>query len=180
MIIQEDNMDNPVLKAIADRRSIRSYKAEKVTREQIDIILKAGQEAPSARNSQPWHFTVVQDEAILKMIYEETKKAAKEELADIYHGAKTVIFISCDPAARWARLDSGIAVQNMALAAHAIGLGTVILGRPDAAFTGSRGAELNKLLKFPEGHAFAVSIAVGIPAGTKDAHPMEPGRIAYI
>ena len=173
-------MENPVLKAIADRRSIRSYKDEKVTREQIDTLLKAAQEAPSARNTQPWHFSVVQNEAILKDIYEEAKKNMNEEISDIFHGAKTAIFLSCDPVTRWGRLDCGICVQTIALAAHSIGLGTVILGKPEAAFTGKRGAELNKLLKFPEGHAFAVAIAIGVPAGTKDAHPVEPGRITFV
>jgi nitroreductase len=173
-------MDNPVLKAIADRRSIRSYNDVKVSREQIDILLKAAQEAPSARNTQPWHFSVVQDEAILKDIYEEAKKNMKEEMSDIFHGARTAIFLSCDPVSRWARLDCGICVQTIALAAHSIGLGSVILGRPEAAFTSNRGAELNTLLNFPEGHAFAVAIAVGVPAGTKEAHPIEPGRITFV
>ena len=173
-------MDNQVLKAIADRRSIRSYKEEKVSREQIDILLKAAVEAPSARNAQPWHFTVVQNEALLKEIYDEVKANMKEDIANIFHGAKTVIFLSCDPDSRWGRLDFGIAVQNIALAAHAIGLGTVILGRPEPAFTGQRGAEFDKKLKFPEGHKFAVSIAVGHPAGTKDAHPVEADRISFV
>ena len=173
-------MDNQVLKAISDRRSIRSYKDEKVSRDQIDILLKAAVEAPSARNAQPWHFTVVQNEALLKEIYDEVKASMKEDIANIFHGAKTVIFLSCDPDSRWGRLDCGIAVQNIALAAHAIGLGTVILGRPEPAFTGPRGAEFDKKLKFPENHKFAVSIAVGIPAGTKDAHPVEADRISFV
>jgi nitroreductase len=71
-------------------------------------------------------------------------------------------------------------VQNIALAAHSLGLGSVILGLPDAAFTGSRGDHFNKLLKFPENHVFAVAIAIGVPNATKEAHPIEPGRIDYI
>ncbi|MCL2093123.1 MAG: nitroreductase [Treponema sp.] len=173
-------MSNPVLQAIADRRSIRSYTDQKVSKEQIDTLLKAAQEAPSARNSQPWHFTVVQNEDLLKEINDEVWASLNEKGGDIYHGAKTVIFISSDPVARWARLDCGIATQNIALAAHAIGLGTVILGRPEAAFTGKRGEELNKKLKFPQGQAFAVSIAVGVPAGTKDAHPIEADRVSFV
>ena len=173
-------MDNPVLRAIAERRSIRSYKDIKVTREQIDVLLKAAAEAPSARNSQPWHFTVIENPDLLAEINKEVISVVKEDLGNIFHGAQAAIFLSCDPVSRWARLDCGIAVQNIALAAHSMGLGTVILGRPDAAFTGPRGDYFNKLLKIPEGKSFAVAIAIGVPAGTKEAHPMEPGRITFI
>jgi len=173
-------MDNPVLKAIAERRSIRSYKTEKVTREQIDILLKAAEEAPSARNSQPWHFSVVQNPALLAEISAEVNSVAKETLGNIFHGAQAAIFLSCDPKSRWARIDCGIATQNIALAAHSIGLGTVILGRPEAAFTGPRKDYFNKLLRIPEGSAFAIALAIGIPAGSKEAHPVEPGRVSFI
>ncbi|GHV09979.1 NADH dehydrogenase [Spirochaetia bacterium] len=172
-------MGNPVLTAISERRSIRSYKADKVTKEQFDILLKAAGEAPSARNSQPWHFSVVQKSAILAEINAEAGKNLNRE-GDIFHGAPAAIFLSCDAASRWARLDCGIATQTIALAAHSIGLGTVILGLPDAAFTGERGDYFNKLLKFPVGHSFAVAIAVGVPAGTKEAHPVEADRITFI
>ena len=91
-----------------------------------------------------------------------------------------MIFISCDAGSKWGRLDSGIATQTIALAAHSLGLGSVILGLPDPAFTGPQADYFKKLLKFPEGHEFAVAISIGIPATTKDAHPIQPDRIDYI
>jgi nitroreductase len=169
-------MINPVLSAIAERRSIRGYTDEKVTREQIDTLLKAAQEAPSARNSQPWHFSVVQDPRILK----EINAGASGGAEDLFHGASLAFFLSCDAAARWARLDCGIAVQTIALAAHSIGLGSVILGTPEPAFTGPRKDYFNKLLQFPQGYSFAVAIALGVPNGTKEAHPVLPDRISFI
>jgi nitroreductase len=177
---KEHNMANSVLTAIAERRSIRKYKAEQISRDQLDALLKAAVEAPSAGNKQPWHFSIVQNQDIIKDINTEASKAAGKDLGDIFFSAPTVIFISSDPASRWGRLDCGIATENIALAAHGLGLGTVILGRPDAAFTGPEGPRFGKLLKFPEGHSFAVAIAVGIPDTTKEAHPLEPGRIDYI
>jgi nitroreductase len=174
-------MGNPVLTAIAERRSIRSYKGDKITREQFDILLKAGGEAPSANNSQPWHFSVVQNRAILEEISAEVGKNLKSDVGDLFHGAPAAIFLSSgDANGRWARFDCGIATQTIALAAHSIGLGTVILGMPDPAFTGPRGDYFNNLLKFPAGHSFAVAIAVGVPAGTKEAHPVAPGRIVFV
>jgi nitroreductase len=173
-------MGNPVLQAIADRRSIRSYKDENVTGEQFDILLKAALESPSARNAQPWHFSVVRNPALLREINEEVIKNLDKDLGDIFHGAKTAIFLSCDAESRWGRLDCGIAVGNIALAAHSIGLGSVILGMPEAAFTGPRGDYFNKALKFPQGHSYAVAIALGVPAGSKEAHPQEKDRITFV
>ena len=173
-------MSNPVLQAIADRRSIRPYKDEKIAREQIDILLKAAQEAPSARNSQPWHFSVVQDPLLLKEISDEASKVAEEDWGDIFFAAPMAVFLSCDATSRWGRLDCGIAVQTIALAAHSLGLGSVILGRPEPAFIGPKADHYKKRLKFPETYSFAVAIAIGIPAGTKEAHPIEPGRISFV
>jgi len=173
-------MENPVIKAIAERRSIRSYKSEQVKREQLDVLLKAAEEAPSARNLQPWHFSVVQNRSILDEVNEEVKKNFDGEVTDIFHGTSTAIFLSADSLSKWGRVDCGIAVQNIALAAHSIGLGTVILGMPAHAFNGPKEDHLNKLLKFPQGHKFVIAIAIGVPAGTKEAHPIEPGRITFL
>ncbi|MDR3230214.1 MAG: nitroreductase [Synergistaceae bacterium] len=172
-------MSNPVLAAIADRRSIRGYKAEKVTKEQLDALLKAAVESPSARNSQPWHFSVVQNPAIVAEVNAEAVKNLSRD-GDLFYAAPLVIFVSCQAEDRWARLDCGIATQTIALAAHALGLGSVILGLPDAAFTGSKGEYFNRLLKFPEGYSFAVAIAIGVPATTKEAHPVAPGKIDHL
>ena len=175
-------MSNPVLEAIAARRSVRGYKPEPLTQEQLDILMHAAEQAPSARNLQPWHFTVVRNKDLLKEISDETNKQMKREpAADVFYGAPAVIFLSSDPEAhQWSRLDCGIAVENIALAAHAIGLGSVIIGICYMAFDGERGAEFSKRLQFPEKYSFAVSIAVGVPTTTKEAHPVEPGRIDYI
>ncbi|MCL1849589.1 MAG: nitroreductase [Clostridiales bacterium] len=175
-------MTNPVLEAIADRRSIRGYKPEQITKEQLDILLKAANEAPSARNSQAWHFTVVQNKDIIKEVVDEANaKLNRDASADIFYGAPTVIFISCDPDAHpWARLDCGIAVENIALAAHSIGLGSVIIGMAYVALDGDKKEHFSKLLKFPEKFTFAISIAIGVPDMTKDAHPIEAGRIDII
>ncbi|MCL2548826.1 MAG: nitroreductase [Symbiobacteriaceae bacterium] len=172
-------MTNPVLQAIADRRSNRGYQPEQITKEQLDILLTAAQQAPSASNKQPWFLSVVQNQEIVKEVNEEASKIHGRE-GDIFYGAPTVIFVSCDRSTRWGLHDCAYAVQNIALAAHAIGLGSVILGLPDAAFTGPRKDYFNQLLKFPEGHGFAVAIAIGIPTVTKDAHPIHPDRVVFL
>jgi len=176
-------MGNPVLTAIADRRSNRAYKKDPLTEEQLNIILTAAVQSPSARNAQPWHFTVVKDKALLGEINAEVKKNTDRDLNDIFYGAPAVIFISANvhgPTPKWARLDCGIAVQTIALAAHSIGLGSVILGMPDAAFLGDKKDYFDKALQFPKGYEFAIAIAIGAASDTKEAHPVEPDKIAYV
>jgi len=172
-------MTNPILAAIADRRSNRGYKPDQIAKEQLDAILAAAGQAPSARNAQPWHFTIVQNQSVIKEVDDEANSILNRTVG-IFYGAPTVIFISCDSSSKWSRLDSGIAAQTIALAAHSLGLGSVILGLPDAAFTGARADYFKKLLMFPDTHEFAVAIAIGIPTATKEAHPVEPDKITII
>ena len=174
-------MENQVLTAIADRRSIRAYKDQEVTQEQIDRILEAAGQSPSARNGQPWFLSVVRNQELIKEINSEIIKNSGRDQTDIFYGAPLVIFISCDyPNNKWAMIDSGIIVQTIALAAHSLGLGSVILGYPAYAFEGEEADKIKDLLKMPDGYVFAIAIAIGVPATTKDAHPVLPDKICFI
>lgn len=181
-----------VMEAIETRRSHRAYKPDPLTREQLDILLKAALASPSAVNRQPWHFTVVQDQVLLQKIHDAAAEdMMKKSEADrsprfadkafhIFYHAPAVIFISGDKDFIWSQIDCGIAVQNIALAAESIGLGSVILGLPRGAFLGAHGDELRSALSFPEGHDFAIAIAIGVPTDTKAAHPAKPDRVTFI
>jgi len=185
-------MNNPVLNAIDERRSMRAYTQEPVSKEQLDLLLSAALSSPSARNSQPWHFTVTMNQELIQKI----NQAALEQLmqgADpkavermsqpgftIFHGAPLVIFISADSSGRYAILDCGIAVENIAHAAHSLGLGSVILGLPKAAFEGPEKDVLEKELAFPHGLSFQIAIAIGHPAAGKEKHPIAEGKITII
>ncbi len=173
-------MPNPVLTAISQRRSIRKYEKTPLTKEQIDTLLQAALEAPSARNAQPWHFSVVQSAEILAELNAESAKNTGNASMNIYFDAPCVIFLSCVKSGRYAVLDCGIAVENIALAAHSMGLGSVILGMPDSAFAGDKKEYFEKLLKFPEGYEFTIAIALGVPATTKEAHPIGENKIDFI
>jgi len=52
---------NDIIDAMKNRRSIRAYEAKPIPREVLNTIIEAGNEAPSAMNSQPWRFVVVED-----------------------------------------------------------------------------------------------------------------------
>ena len=185
-------MENGTLKLIASRRSHRAYEKTPLTAEQIDAILKAAVESPSAVNRQPWHFTVVRNQKLLdemnEAVWEQMMLKNPENRSprfqdgnfNVFYHAPTVIFISGMPDNPYTLIDGGIAVENIALAAESLGLGSVILGMPRDAFAGDRAEEFKKALHFPEGWDFVIAIAIGVPADTKAPHPVAPGKISYV
>lgn len=185
-------MSNPVLETIAARRSHRAYQDTPVSQEHIDLLLKACLESPSAINKQPWHITVVRNQDVLSELNaairaqvmaraenERSPRFADDRFHVFYH-APVVFFLSGDPNWRYSALDCGIAVQNIALAAESLGLGSVILGMPRDAFSSERAAEFEEKLGFLPGEKFMIAIAVGHPADDKPAHPIAEGHITYV
>ena len=185
-------MENQTLALIANRRSHRAYEKTPLTQAQLDALLKAAVESPSAVNRQPWHFTVVRNQALLdemnRAIWEQMMKRRPEMRSrrfedsnfHVFYHAPTVIFISGMPDNSYTPIDGGIAVENIALAAESLGLGSVILGMPRDAFAGERAEEFRRALHFPEGWDFVIAIAVGVPADTKDAHPIGADKISFV
>lgn len=184
-------MSNETLRLISARRSHRAYESTPITEEQLNAVLRAAVESPSAVNRQPWHFTVVRNQELLdemnRAVWEQMMKrdAGKRSprFADctfhVFYHAPTVIFISGMPDNPYTPIDGGIAVENIALAAESLGLGSVILGMPRDAFAGEKADEFRKALHFPQGWDFVIAIAIGVPADTKDAHAVKEDRISY-
>jgi len=115
-----------VIEAIMNRRSIRKYTAEKVTDDQIELLLKAGMYAPSAVNKQPWHFIVFRDRNIIKEIINIHPNSYMLKDSDV------AILVCWDENLQHDRgygpVDCSAATQNILLAAHGIGLGAVWIG----------------------------------------------------
>lgn len=162
-----------ILEALEQRFSTRGYTAEKLTEAERDTLIRAGLQAPTAANRQEIHITVLDgDNPILEEI-----EAEKNALANIqnpahnfYYEAPTVMILSGDKAMAWSAVDAGIAVQNIALAAEGLGLGSVILGCIKAALNGEKSEYFSKALRFPENYGYQVAIAVGHKAVTKAPH----------
>ena len=176
-----------VLKVISNRRSHRKYKADQISEDALNKILRAGLESPSARNHQPWHFSVVQDAALLQEIHDEAarvlgKDGQRFEDSDfqIFYHAPTVVFLFGEQEFAWTQVDCGIAVENMALAAEGLGIGSVILGLPKPAFMGEKADELRGRLQCPEGYDFVIALALGYSTDTKDPHDLREEKISRI
>lgn len=160
-------MMNNTIQSIEGRRSIRMYKPDQISQKELDVLLHAGVWAPSARNKQLRHITVVQNSQLLDEFSVQTLQILNidREGYHLFHRAPAVLVLSAEVEAEYRCEDIGIMTQSICLAAQSIGLGTCILGLPQALFLSPGGAPFIKKMGIPEGYEPILSISVGYPTG---------------
>ncbi len=114
------------LEALLTRRSVRRFTDEIVTEVQIENMLRAAMQAPSACNQQPWHFIVVDRRELLNQIREI------HPYAQMLKEARLAVIVCAQETLQtcpgfWVQ-DCSAAMENLLLAAHAQGLGAVWVG----------------------------------------------------
>lgn len=144
--------------------SERNYTTVPVTDQQLDVILKCGIKAPSARNNQPWKFTVVRDTASMREI-----------INNIVTG-NVIIIVSgqVSQTGTTPDFDCGLAAENIFIAAHALGLGARIYGSPAGALNAKKEA-----FQIPEGYKAIVAIRIGNVEKGPDASSGATPRKAF-
>ncbi len=154
---------------IKTRRSVRKYEDTPVDDDKLNTVLDAVKWAPSWANTQCWEIIVIKDPAIKQKLQDclppkgqPASKAVvqapvllavcgKLESSGYYKGQVTTKF------GDWFMFDLGIACQNLCLAAHGLGLGTVMVGLFDH-------DKAKNVLNVPDGYELAVLIPLGYPA----------------
>lgn len=185
-----------MLKAIFDRRSIRSYEDEPIDRETLNYLLHCAINAPTARYLQPWYFAAVTNKALLDEFNADFHKAygnyrphSTTPMSRDYHlffHAPAVVFAYLDTVrgdSRYSRLDCALAVENIVLAATDLGLGSVVLGYPVTMLT--EHPDLNekyrKLFGVPEQHEPVLAVALGKRKGELPApRPRDESRFHIV
>ncbi len=132
-----------LLEAIRTRRSIRRYKSTPVDDKTVELVLEAARWAPSWKNTQCWRFIAVRDNNIKSQLANIT--TFNNPSTDAIRNAPVVI-VACAELGKsgysdgqqasdkgdWYMFDVALAMQNLVLAAHSLGLGTVYNGLFDA------------------------------------------------
>ena len=143
---------------ILSRRSIRRYESRDIPGDVLDKILDAGRQAPSAANRQPWHFIVVTDY--------EIKKELSKGLFSRFLKDSPVVIVGCAEATlvagRWSIISTAIALQNMVIAAWALGVGSCWIGD-------FKEEKVKKLLNIPDKWNIVALVTFGYPA--ESPHP---------
>jgi nitroreductase len=177
-----------VLDAINGRRSIRKYKSDPVDDKTVELVLEAGRRAPSWANSQCWRFIVVRDRQMKSKVADtlfRTPGGFENPAIRAVNTVPVLIVVcaqmgksGCSPDGEfatekgdWYLFDSALAIQNMLLAAYALGLGTVIIG----AFDAPRAAEI---LGVPDGYSLVTLFPLGYP--DEDPGPRPRKELAEI
>ena len=151
---------NPVLKSIMTRTSIRQYTDEPVSKADIEALLRAGMAAPTAVNKQPWHFVAVTDKAKLKELAGNRGRMLEQCALAIVVCGNMEKALSGKGQAYWIQ-DCSAATENILLAAHALGLGAVWTGVYPM---DERVAAVSKAVKLPETIIPLCVIVIGHPA----------------
>lgn len=164
-------MDNAVLQALKTRRSIRSFKPEQITDDELKAVLEAGTWAPTAMGYQdPW-IVAVQNPALLERISRMNRQVWGRDI-DPFYGAPTYVLVFASDPEKWKNgvPDGTLVLGNMMLAAHAIGLGSCWINREREMFATDEGRALMAELGLPEGLIGVGALALGYPA----APPRDP------
>lgn len=161
---------------IKTRRSIRKFTNDKVTKEEFEELIALSSFAPSWKNSQTSRYTVVLDEEIKEKIAKECMMNHEGNENTIL-GAPAIIILTTvnsrsgyerdgsfttSKETHWQSFDAGIAAQTLCLAAHTLGLGTVIMGIYDE-------ENVAEVLNIPEEQSVSAIIAIGHPVEIPDA-----------
>ena len=164
-----------VIEAIKTRRSIRKYKSTPVDGKTIELVLEAARWAPSWKNSQCWRFIVVRDSKIKNKLADTLIAVSADRpnrAAEAIRQAPVVI-VACAELGKsgyyareprepvtdkgdWYMFDVALAMQNLVLAAHSLGLGTVYIGAFDA-------KKVASILGVPEGFCVVSMTPLGYP-----------------
>jgi len=159
-----------VIDVIKGRRSIREYSKEEVLDDTVRMLIDAAGWAPSAGNLQPWDFIVVR-------LNQQKKRLAKAAYNQQFIAEAPVVIVACTNPKRsssryglrgsslYCLLDTALAVQNILLTAHSLGLGTCVIGAFDE-------KQVKKILKLPDDIRPVAIVPVGHPV----EKPKPPAR----
>lgn len=156
------------LECLLTRRSIRKFKDQDVDNETLQKVIEAARYAPSWANTQCWEFVVVRDQGVKEQLAQTLPEGnparksvtqapvvmavlGKHELSGYYKGQAAT-----NKDDTWYMFDVGLASENLALAAHSLGLGSVILGLFDA-------TAAEKVLSVPAGVSLVALMPLGYP-----------------
>jgi len=178
---------NETISTILRRRSVRNYRPDPVGQTELNLLLEAGRNAPTAMNQQPWHFTVIRNHELLGKLEEHCisaflesnipalREIAKQEGFSVFYHAPMLVIISGDPDALAAQYDCTLATENMMLAATSLGIGSCWTNAVMMYYSTEKGKTVFEELGviFPEGYRPYTAAAFGYPA---EPYPESPPK----
>lgn len=173
--------------AIYKRRSIRRYRPDPVSLDQVHTLLAAAAQASGVLHEDPWEFAVVQDKDLLKSLSDDVKESVNKEVKarmpelseesdfNVFYNAGTLIVIYSRNQEPFAGADCWLAAENLMLTAYAEGLGTCVIGLAIAALNS---LQWKSRLGIGENSIAIAPIIIGVPEGNVPAASGKKPEIA--
>ena len=170
---------NEALKVLYERRSIRKYKPEQITREELDDVIRAGVCAPSGKNGQSAIIVAVQDKETRDLL-SSMNAAVLGIKSDPFYGAPTVLVVLADARSSFAVQDGSLVLGNLMNAAKAIGLGSCWINRAKEVFETEEGKALLKEWGIDGEWIGVGNCILGYPAEDPAMKPRKENFVTYI
>lgn len=155
-------MKSEALEVLKNRRAIRKFKTEQITKEELDIVLEAGTFAPTAGGTQAPIIVAVQNpDTVAKLNAMNAKVLNNKQMQYPYYGAPTILLVLAPADALVPDVDCALVGGNLLNAAYAVGLGSCWIHRSKEMFESVEGKELLKQWGLPENMRGVCSIALG-------------------
>ncbi|MBQ6496395.1 MAG: nitroreductase family protein [Firmicutes bacterium] len=168
---------NETIRTINTRRSIRSYRNEQITDEQLKTILDAGSYAPSGMGQQASMMVAVQDPEIIAQMSGLNAQVMGMDI-DPFYGAPTVVVVFADNNRLTFVEDGSLVIGTMMLAAASIGVDSCWIHRAKETFETEEGKALMRKWGVPEGYVGIGNCILGYREGDlPEAAERKPGRI---
>jgi len=158
-------MDNPILQALRERRSVRAFRPDQIRDDELRAVLEAGTYAPTARGVQdPWIVAVQNPEMLAQLVRMNAAVMGVQD--NPYYGAPTIVLVFASRLDKWPHsvCDGSLVLGNMMNAAHAIGLGSCWINREREMFDTDEGRDLMRRLGLPDGLMGIGALALGYAA----------------
>lgn len=169
-------MENEILKAIRERRSIRRYKSEQITDEELQTVLEAGTWAATGHGNQEPFIVAVQNPETCNRLRQMNAEVMGVD-SDPYYGAPTIVLVFAQADCLNNVKDGSLALGNMMLAAHSIGLASCWINREDTMFASDEGKQLMQAWNLPEGLIGVGALSLGY--ASSHPHTVKPRKDDY-
>jgi nitroreductase len=167
--------NSKVFDVIKERSSVRSYSDKPIEADKLDLILESARLAPSASNSQPWHFYVVKNKEKIKELAGKMPLNSQVVINSFISEAPVVMVATGGPAdllhkvlsfvvnKKWYYLDVAIALEHMVLTAWDLGIGSCWVGWFDE-------NRVKKLIGIPKDQEIVAMLTLGYPSDSWIVH----------
>ena len=170
---------NEALKNIMSRRSVKAYKPEMPSQELIDQVVEAGTHAPTGMNRQSPIIIEVTDKAVRDKLSKMNADVMGAKI-DPFYGAPVVLVVLADKSVGTYKYDGSLVMENLMLAANAVGLGSCWIHRAKEEFETEEGKALLKKWGIEGDYIGVGHCILGYPAEEpRPAAPRKPDYIVY-